>query len=38
MIARGSITLICAESGTGKTWLGYYLAKVGCIARGGAVA
>jgi hypothetical protein len=32
MIARGSITLISAESGTGKTWLGYYLA--GCIARG----
>lgn len=31
MIARGSITLICAESGTGKTWLGYYLA--GCVAR-----
>src|ERR1022692_3611390 len=23
MIARGSITLICSESGTGKTWLGY---------------
>lgn len=32
MIAKGSITLICAESGTGKTWLGYYLA--GCVARG----
>jgi AAA domain len=32
MIAQGSVTLICAESGTGKTWLGYYLA--GCIARG----
>jgi hypothetical protein len=32
MIARGSVTLVSAESGTGKTWLGYYLA--GCIARG----
>lgn len=32
MIAKGSITLICAESGTGKTWFGYYLA--GCVARG----
>lgn len=32
MIARGSITLISAESGTGKTWVGYYLA--GCIANG----
>ena len=32
MIARGSITLICSESGTGKTWLGYYLA--GCVAHG----
>jgi hypothetical protein len=29
---RGSVTLISAESGTGKTWLGYYLA--GCIAHG----
>jgi hypothetical protein len=26
MIARGSITLICSESGTGKTWLGYHVA------------
>jgi hypothetical protein len=32
MIAQGSITLISAESGTGKTWLGYYLA--GCVAQG----
>lgn len=32
MIARGSITLICSESGTGKTWLGYYIA--GCVAWG----
>jgi hypothetical protein len=32
MIARGSVTMICAESGTGKTWLAYYLA--GCVARG----
>lgn len=32
MIAHGSVTLICAESGTGKTWLGYYIA--GCIAHG----
>lgn len=32
MIAQGSITLICAESGTGKTWVGYYLA--GCVAHG----
>lgn len=31
MIAQGSITMICAESGTGKTWLGYYLA--GCVAN-----
>jgi hypothetical protein len=35
MIAQQSITLICAESGTGKTWLGYYLA--GCVAHGKAV-
>jgi AAA domain len=32
MIAQGSVTLICAESGTGKTWYGYYLA--GCVAHG----
>ena len=32
MIARGSVTLICSESGTGKTWLGYYIA--GCVAHG----
>jgi hypothetical protein len=32
MIAQGSVTLICAESGTGKTWLGYYLA--GRVAHG----
>jgi hypothetical protein len=32
MIARGSVTLICAESGTGKTWFGYYLA--GRVAHG----
>ena len=31
MIAQGSVTLICAESGTGKTWVGYYIA--GCVAR-----
>ena len=35
MIARGSVTLICAESGTGKTWVAYYIA--GCVARGIAV-
>jgi AAA domain len=35
MIAEGSITLICAESGTGKTWLGYFLA--GCIAHGAPI-
>jgi hypothetical protein len=32
MIARGSITLISAESGTGKTWVGYHIA--GCVAHG----
>ena len=32
MIAKGSVTLICAESGTGKTWVGYYIA--GCVAHG----
>ncbi len=32
MIAQGSITLICAESGVGKTWLAYYLS--GCVAQG----
>jgi hypothetical protein len=32
MIALGSVTLICAESGIGKTWLGYAIA--GCAARG----
>jgi hypothetical protein len=36
MIARGSVTLICAESGVGKTWLGYYIA--GCVAHGMPVA
>jgi RecA-family ATPase len=35
MIARGSVTLICAESGTGKTWVAYHIA--GCVARGIAV-
>jgi AAA domain len=35
MIAQGSITLICAESGTGKTWLGYYIA--GCVAHGSPI-
>jgi AAA domain len=35
MIALGSITLICAESGTGKTWLGYHLAA--CVASGSPV-
>lgn len=35
MIARGSVTLICAESGTGKTWFGYYVA--GCVALGAPV-
>lgn len=32
MIALGSVTLICAESGIGKTWLGYGIA--GCVAHG----
>lgn len=32
MIAQGSVTLICAESGVGKTWLGYFIA--GCVAHG----
>lgn len=32
MIAQGSVTLISAESGTGKTWLAYYVAA--CVARG----
>jgi hypothetical protein len=32
MIALGSVTLICAESGVGKTWLGYGIA--GCVAYG----
>ncbi len=32
MIAQGSVTLLCAESGTGKTWLGYHIA--GCVAQG----
>jgi AAA domain len=36
MIAQGSVTLICAESGVGKTWLGYYIA--GCVAHGIPVA
>jgi len=36
MIAQGSVTLICSESGTGKTWLGYYIA--GCVAHGAPVA
>ena len=35
IIARGSVTLICAESGTGKTWLAYYIA--GCVAQGVSV-
>lgn len=35
MIARGSVTLICAESGTGKTWLAYCIA--GCVAHGVSV-
>ena len=35
MVAEGSITLICAESGTGKTWIGYY--NAGCVAHGTAV-
>jgi len=35
MIAQGSITLICAESGTGKTWLAYYIA--GCVAHGSPI-
>jgi hypothetical protein len=35
MIARGSVTLICAESGTGKTWLAYHIA--GCVARSASV-
>jgi hypothetical protein len=32
MIAEGSVSLICAESNTGKTWFAYYLA--GCVAHG----
>jgi predicted ATP-dependent serine protease len=36
MIAQGSVTLICSESGVGKTWLGYYIA--GCVAHGWPVA
>ena len=35
MIAEGSVTLICAESNTGKTWFAYYLA--GCVAHGDPV-
>jgi hypothetical protein len=34
VVAKGSVTLICSESGTGKTWLAYYLA--GCVAHGRA--
>jgi hypothetical protein len=36
MIALASVTLICAESGVGKTWLGYYIAA--CVANGIPVA
>jgi hypothetical protein len=32
MIPEGSITMICAESGTGKTWVGYSVA--GYVAHG----
>jgi hypothetical protein len=32
IIAEGSVTLISAESGTGKTWLAYFIA--GCVAHG----
>ena len=32
---KRSVTLICAESGTGKTWLAYYIA--GCVAHGVSV-
>ena len=32
VVPRASVTLITAESGTGKTWLAYYLA--GCVAHG----
>lgn len=32
MIAQGSVTLISAESGTGKTWIAYYIAS--CVAHG----
>lgn len=32
MLARGSVTLLTAESGTGKTWLAYYIA--GRVAHG----
>jgi hypothetical protein len=32
MFAEGSVTLLSAESGTGKTWLAYYIA--GCVAHG----
>jgi len=32
IIALGSLSLICSESGTGKTWLAYFMA--GCVAHG----
>jgi archaellum biogenesis ATPase FlaH len=35
MIAKGSVTLISAESGTGKTWLAYYIA--GSVAHGSPI-
>lgn len=35
LIAEGSVNLLASESGTGKTWLAYFLA--GCVARGSQV-
>jgi RecA-family ATPase len=32
VIALGSVSLICSESGIGKTWLAYFVA--GCVATG----
>jgi hypothetical protein len=32
VVARSSISLIASESGTGKTWLAYFMA--GCVAHG----
>ena len=35
LIAEGSVNLLASESGTGKTWLAYFLA--GCVAHGSEV-